>query len=134
MSKKKKINRKSYWVQGFMLIILGMLCFLGYEWWQNSLRSFKYYDEFGIDIPNRYEIHGIDVSRYQSNIQWKLVKEMEVDGIKLHFAFIKATEGVMNRDKMFNRNWSRSKQNGVVRGAYHFFLPSKSGKEQAKNC
>ncbi len=133
MPKKKKINKKTYWVQGFILIIIGMLCYLGYEWWNTSFRSFKFYDEFGIEIPNRYNIHGIDVSRYQSNIQWKLVKDMKVDDIQLHFAFIKATEGVGNQDKFFNRNWSRAKDAGVVRGAYHFFLPSKSGKQQAEN-
>ncbi len=110
-----------------------MLCFIIYEWWVVRSSHFRYYEAFGIDIPKRYLIHGIDVSRYQENIQWQMVKEMKVENIQLHFAFIKATEGVMNRDKHFQRNWRRSKAEGIVRGAYHFFLPSKSGKLQAEN-
>src|SRR5690606_10409128 len=30
-------------------------------------------------------------------------------------------------------NWKKARDAGLVRGAYHFFLPTKSGKAQAKN-
>lgn len=90
------------------------------------------YKEFGISIPTNYEIHGIDVSRYQQSISWKLVKEMQVRDVRLHFAFIKATEGTNLSDPYFNRNWKKAKEAGMVRGAYHFFNPRKDGKSQAK--
>ncbi len=91
------------------------------------------YDEFGIEIPIEYEIHGIDVSKYQQQINWDYVRDMEVRGIKIGFAFIKATEGIMREDRFFDRNWKKTKEAGLPRGAYHFFLATKSGKLQAKN-
>lgn len=107
--------------------------YLGYLWWQSKQLQFVRYPEFGIPIPNEYEIHGIDVSRYQQTISWGMVKEMNVHDIKLQFAFIKATEGISNSDPYFKRNWRKSKQAGITRGAYHFFIPSKDGRSQALN-
>jgi lysozyme len=78
-------------------------------------------------------IHGIDVSKYQQTISWDAVKEMKVKDIQLGFVFIKATEGIINTDPQFKRNWKKSKQAGMVRGAYHFFLATKDGREQAEN-
>ena len=34
---------------------------------------------------------------------------------------------------MFNRNWKKIKEAGLIRGAYHYFLATKSGKAQAEN-
>lgn len=90
------------------------------------------YKEFGISIPVNYTIHGIDVSRYQQAISWKLVKEMQVNDIRLGFAFIKATEGNNLVDPYFSRNWRRAKEAGMIRGAYHFFNPRKDGRSQAQ--
>ncbi len=94
---------------------------------------FVKYKDFGIMIPSGYSIHGIDVSHHQSIINWKLVKEMDDDGIKLDFAFIKATEGSFTIDNMYRRNWVEAKEAGMLRGAYHFFIASRSGAAQAKN-
>lgn len=58
---------------------------------------------------------------------------MEVDNIRLRFAFIKATEGNDDQDVYFRRNWKRSKEAGIIRGAYHFFIATKDGKVQAGN-
>ena len=101
--------------------------------WFNNRPKFVSYKEFGIPIPTQYNIHGIDVSRYQQNISWEAVKEMDVSGIRLGFAFIKATEGTSNKDPYFKRNWKRSKQAGVIRGAYHFFVAWKDGRLQAEH-
>jgi lysozyme len=94
---------------------------------------FVKYRNFGIMIPTGYSIHGIDVSHHQNTINWNLVKEMQDDGIQLEFAFIKATEGSFTVDNRFRRNWVEAKEAGMVRGAYHFFIPTRSGAAQAKN-
>ncbi len=91
------------------------------------------YPEFGIDIPPDYSIHGIDVSRYQRVINWREVKDMKVENIKIGFAFIKATEGIGKIDAEFRRNWLQAEQKKIPKGAYHFFIANKSGKAQAKN-
>lgn len=63
-------------------------------------------------------LHGIDVSRYQREVDWKHVKDSNIN-----FAFIKATEGDFLKDPYFDRNWEQSSQQGIKRGAYHYFLP-----------
>jgi lysozyme len=66
-------------------------------------------------------------------IAWDAVSAMQVKKIKLGFVFIKATEGIGNVDPQFKRNWRRSKNAGMIRGAYHFFLSTKDGRMQAEN-
>lgn len=103
--------------------------------WVKDLFIFDEYpndDEFGIRIPRKYYVHGIDVSSYQGKINWEKVVAMESYNVKLSFAFIKATEGVTLVDSYFQRNWRESKEAGIIRGAYHYFKPKKSGKWQAK--
>lgn len=98
-----------------------------------SRPKFVRYPAFGIDLPVKYEIHGIDVSRYQHNIDWKAVRAMEDKQVKIGFAFIKATEGLGRVDNDFRQNWFNAKKALMPRGAYHFFVSSKSGKAQAEN-
>ena len=113
--------------------VLIMFVFVAYDWWQERRSHFVRYPEFGIEIPTNYSIHGIDVSKYQDVIDWSSVKDMKVGNVQMSFAFIKATEGLGNEDAYFQRNWKKTKDAGLARGAYHFFLSTKSGKAQAEN-
>lgn len=70
-------------------------------------------DEFGRD----YEL-GIDVSDWNGNVNWPLVRSAGYS-----FAFIKATEGTTFVAASFQNNWEGAKEASVIRGAYHFFLP-----------
>ncbi|MFM9909435.1 MAG: glycoside hydrolase family 25 protein [Chitinophagaceae bacterium] len=115
---------------GSIIVMVGMQV---HDWWLERKARFVRYDAFGTDIPTNYSIHVIDVSKYQDIIDWNSVKLMEVENIKIGFAFIKATEGNGNSDRNFSRNWKKAKEAGVVRGAYHFFLASRSGRTQAEN-
>lgn len=93
---------------------------------------YRTYKSFNIRIPDKYAIHGIDVSYAQGKIDWQKVKGMEEDSVHISFAFIKATEGIMLVDPYFQRNWREAPKVGIICGAYHYFKPSKSGKWQAK--
>lgn len=75
-----------------------------------------------------YEVHGIDVSRYQSFVNWDMVATQDI-----HFAFIKATEGESLRDPFFNYNWRELRRVGIIRGAYHFYRPSVHPCDQMEN-
>ncbi len=75
-----------------------------------------------------YEVHGIDVSHYQSKIDWDTVARQGIS-----FAYAKATEGETIADSLFQKNWSEMKRVGIKRGAYHFFRPNTSVFKQAKN-
>jgi lysozyme len=130
--KQKKIFRRILF--SFILLILVSLGgWFFYNWLEYRKAKQTRYPEFGITIPDNYFIHGIDVSRYQDIIAWEEVQKMNVKNIRLGFAFIKATEGIGNDDPQFNRNWKKAKANGIIRGAYHFFIATKDGKMQAEN-
>jgi len=127
--KKKKTSRKLLLV---FAVFAGM-AIAAWCWYRYHASNFVTYPEFGIAVPDNYIIHGIDVSHHQDDINWDLVKSMQVKNIKIGFVFIKATEGIGKVDSHFNQNWFRSKDAGICRGAYHFFLATKSGKLQAQN-
>lgn len=117
-------------LSGFMLILYVAL----WEKWEErqaaTIESVRY-DAFGITMPAGYTIHGIDVSSYQGVIHWPSVKKMISGEIQMGFVFMKATEGLNDTDKRFHSNWEKAKAAGMIRGAYHFFLATKSGKQQA---
>jgi lysozyme len=129
--RKKKVSK--WWIVAGILVVITVVIVVGYDWWLSRKSRFVRYPAFGIPIPENYSIHGIDVSKYQQIISWESVKEMKVKNVQLGFAFIKATEGIVNTDPQFKRNWKKSKQAGVIRGAYHFFLATKDGRAQAEN-
>jgi lysozyme len=130
--KKNKFPNKILLAISFSLA-LGLGGYFLYLWWMEKQAGFAHYPGFGIALPIDYEIHGIDVSHHQSIISWEEVKKMEVKDVKLGFAIMKATEGVSRVDWQFRRNWRKSKDAGITRGAYHFFLATKSGVQQAQN-
>lgn len=134
MANKKKVAIVWKIVVGLIITAtVFMLLFRVYEWWLERRAHFIRYEAFGIEIPTRYTIHGIDVSRYQETIDWASVQSMNVEGVKLGFTFIKATEGIESEDRFFKRNWKRTKDAGIARGAYHFFIATKNGKAQAEH-
>jgi lysozyme len=69
---------------------------------------------------------GIDVSYYQGEIDWDLVR-----GSGIEFAFIRVSDGVDNPDSMFELNWGGAKAAGIRRGLYQYFRPADSVTEQA---
>lgn len=68
-----------------------------------------------LDHSKNFDVHGIDVSKYQGDIDWQAVAD---SGVK--FAFIKASEGGDRADPKFPQNWAGARAAGIPRGAYHF--------------
>ncbi|PLK71675.1 glycosyl hydrolase [Rhizobium sp. TH135] len=81
---------------------------------------------FGKVKPKHHAVHGVDVSRWQGNIDWATLRSQGAN-----FAYIKATDGGDHLDPMFHTNWKRAKEAGVKRGAYHFFYWCRVASEQA---
>lgn len=81
---------------------------------------------FGKVKPKHHPVHGVDVSRWQGNIDWPRLRSQGAN-----FAYIKATDGGDHLDPMFRTNWNRAKEAGVKRGAYHFFYWCRVASEQA---
>jgi lysozyme len=81
----------------------------------------------GHHSPYALPVHGIDVSRYQGDIDWPTVRNAGVS-----FVFIKATEGGDHKDPFFEKNWHAAKAAGIPRGAYHFVYWCRPAAEQVK--
>lgn len=118
-----------------LLSLIFGIALISYLIWKKTADKDKFvrYQEFGIDIPVNYKIHGIDVSRFQKDINWQAVKQMRVKKIRVAFAFIKATEGITRQDANFKENWEKAGKAGIVRGAYHFFYATRDPIKQAIN-
>jgi lysozyme len=71
---------------------------------------------------------GIDVSRHNGLVNWTKVKQSGQ-----YFAFAKASEGLTWKDPKFADNLQRARDAALPIGAYHFYRPSLSGQEQARN-
>src|SRR5690606_27434896 len=76
--------------------------------------------------PKAFQVHGVDVSKYQGDIDWP---ELRRHGAS--FAFIKATEGADHADVAFRRNWDGAANAGIPRGAYHFYYWCSTARDQA---
>ncbi|MFA1671433.1 GH25 family lysozyme [Rhizobium mongolense] len=81
---------------------------------------------FGSISPRKLAVHGVDVSRWQAEIDWERLRRQGAN-----FAYIKATDGGDHLDPMFKKNWRRAKEAGLKRGAYHFFYWCRTAGEQA---
>ncbi len=143
----KKVNQPPVFpwktvIVGVLLVLLSpfyygyVVGFFSSTWrWMFNIGAsthYRTYKSFGIRIPTRYHIHGIDVSYAQGRIDWRKVRAMEEDSVRISFAFIKATEGLLTVDPYFKRNWREAAKTGIRCGAYHYFRPKKSGLWQAR--
>ncbi len=128
----------------FLLLIILSPWYYGYvlktfsstwQWIRDfGLDNSKYrtYTDYHIRIPSQYSIHGIDVSYAQGKINWRRVRAMEEDSIRVSFAFIKASEGLLTVDPYFKRNWREAPKAGITCGPYHFLRANKNGTWQAR--
>ncbi|MBN2047115.1 MAG: hypothetical protein JW750_04660 [Anaerolineaceae bacterium] len=73
---------------------------------------------------------GIDVSRWQGNINWDAVV---LNSKNVRFVGIRATISWGYTDSWFNRNWSEAKRVGLIRAAYHVVYPAVTPSRQMDN-
>ncbi len=72
-------------------------------------------------------VNGIDVSYWQSTIDWSSVASAGVE-----FAFIRVSDGIGVDDTEFSTNWNEARANGIVRGAYQYFRACQDPRAQAE--
>lgn len=115
-STRRRVRRIAPWLAGALLLAsaLVVIAALLMPHWHPS--------------DDDYPRQGIDVSHHQGAIDWGMLPAQSVD-----FAYIKATEGGDHRDRNFAFNWASARNEGVERGAYHFFTLCRPGAEQAAN-
>lgn len=76
--------------------------------------------------PDGPTVDGIDVSKWQGAIAWDQVATSDV-----RFAFIRVNHGLEDIDERFDANWAGAKANGILRGAYQYFLNDEDALVQA---
>ena len=86
-----------------------------------------------VSYPEGYEIHGIDISHHQGNINWSELREKGlINETPIRFIMIKATEGSTRVDENFKDNFYQAREYGFTRGAYHFYSVHSPAKRQAE--
>ncbi len=116
----------------FWLLVLLLIPFLFH--FRMKIQSFFYekkqcsdasrqhnWQSFDVAIPPGYAVHGIDVSHYSCTIDWEEVKKMNQNGVRVDFAYMRATRGLHLVDYQFEKNWETAGEAKILRGAYHFF-------------
>lgn len=66
-------------------------------------------------------VEGVDVSSHNGNVAWSTLRKSGV-----RFAYVKATEGTSYTNPHFTQQYNGSYKSGMIRGAYHFAVPSNS--------
>ncbi len=85
------------------------------------------------DFPVQYSVHGIDISHYQTAIDWQNLQSISKTGdtIRYQFVFVKATEGTWLEDRLFEEHWENAKKHNKIRGAYHYLHVNRDIQKQA---
>ena len=80
----------------------------------------------GVRRAHAMPVQGIDVAKYQGEIDWNEVRQAGV-----RFAYLKVSEGGDHVDHRFYDYWEGAARAGVPRGAYHFMYWCRTPYEQA---
>ncbi len=72
---------------------------------------------------------GIDVSKFQGNINWtKVAKDSTIQ-----FVYVRATEGASIQDAYYKTNISKAKKAGLLVGSYHVYSSKTTAYQQMAN-
>ena len=125
----KKNSRLAWWIGGIGIVILYIWAFYYFFVGPTGFRWRALYGD--ARYPQGYEIHGIDISHYQGDINWSKLRHSIIEGCPLRFVIIKSTEGSTRVDEKFEDNFYQAREHGFIRGAYHFWSNKSKAREQA---
>ena len=137
-TKKKKVKKWEMpeWLYYVLMGVIVVLFVAGFYWF--FIRPYAYrwkpcygLKGYGVCMPHGYKVHGIDISHYQGDIDWKMLKQTRQGQFPVEFIFMKATEGGDFADDKFVANFDSARAHGFIRGAYHFYNPKTDAHKQA---
>lgn len=129
---RKAVPGWAWWLGGIAVAALYVWIFYRFFVSPYGVRWRALYGD--VSYPKGYDIHGIDVSHYQGNIDWELLRNQgSIDECPIRFVMIKATEGANKLDSKFQYNFEKAHEYGFTRGAYHFYSTKSSAKDQAEH-
>ena len=134
---KKTIHKEIPAWARYLLGLLVVIVFVsGFYWF--FIRPYAYrwkpcygLKGYGVCMPHGYQVHGIDISHYQGDINWKMLEQTRQGQFPISFVFMKATEGGDYADDKFVANFDSARAHGFIRGAYHFYNPKTDANKQA---
>ena len=121
----------AWWFRGSVVVLVYVYFF--YYFFVSPF-GFRWRALYGdVSYPEGYEIHGIDISHYQGEIDWeKLKNNGMIEKCPVRFVMIKATEGSSKIDENFIDNFYNAREYGFIRGAYHFYSVYSPAEAQAR--
>ena len=152
-SKIHKKRRKNYFLRRYILLGILALALLGTGFYlKNKIvfyyaMYFKKFEHKNLSnseketarinrIIHKYndKTFGIDISHYQrkEDIKWDSLS-IANGSIPIEFVVLRATMGNRSADKHFDEFWKLSKENKLIRGAYHFYRADEDPIFQANN-
>jgi lysozyme len=75
---------------------------------------------------------GIDVSQYNGDIDWSMVKSQTKTKDPIKFVIIRSTVGT-SKDTKYQKNYKGAKEQGLVVGSYHYYRPNENSTKQFEN-
>ena len=138
-SRRSRRNNKVFfwkrlprWVRILLLFLGGIVYAWAFYYFFVSPTGFRWRALYGdAEYPDGYEIHGIDISHYQGDIDWNKLKMAKIGNSPVKFILIKSTEGSNQLDENFNDNFYQAREHGFIRGAYHFWSNKSTPRQQA---
>ena len=138
-SRKKKIAKKWEVPSWLYYVLMGVTVVLfAVVFYYFFIRPYSYrwkpcygMKAYGVCMPYGYQVHGIDISHYQGEIDWNMLKQTRSARFPVRFIFMKSTEGGDYSDKTFQANFDSARAHGFIRGAYHFYNPKTDPVKQA---
>ena len=134
---EKKVKKEiPAWVRYFLGLLIVVVFVSGFYYF--FIRPYAYrwkpcygLKGYGICMPAGYRVHGVDISHYQGDVNWKMLGQTRQGQFPITFMFMKATEGGDFSDDKFKANFDSAKIHGFIRGAYHFYNPKTDANKQA---
>ena len=114
-----------------LVLIIRLIVFIGST-------SMHHLNDEGLKHAERFsnslKVHGIDVSSYQDEINWKKAKSSEADFAFIRAGYRSAKTGELNEDKTFEKNMKAADKAGVMKGVYFYSqaLNAKEAEEEAE--
>ena len=136
---KKKVAKKWEMPEWLYYVLMGVIVVLFIAaFYYFFIRPYAYrwkpcygFKGYGVCMPSGYNVHGIDISHYQGEVDWNLLEKTRQGRFPVEFIFMKATEGGDFADDKFVANFDSAKAHGFIRGAYHFYNPKTDPNKQA---
>ena len=138
-SRRSRRNNKVFfwkrlprWIRILLLFLGGIVYAWAFYYFFVSPTGFRWRALYGdAEYPDGYEIHGIDISHYQGDIDWNKLKMAKIGNSPVKFILIKSTEGSNQLDENFNDNFYQAREYCFIRGAYHFWSNKSTPRQQA---